>query len=43
LRIESLIDTYAVPYVEPSAKAAVAAAGKTEALLLAAEIAGVPV
>ena len=40
LRIEAMIDKYAVPYVEPSAKAALAAAGKTEARLLAAEIAG---
>lgn len=42
LRIEAMIDTYAVPYVEPTAKAAVAAAGKSESRLLAAEIAGTP-
>ncbi len=42
LRIEAMIDRYAVPYVEPSAKTAAAAAGRTEARLLAAEIAGVP-
>ena len=41
LRIEAMIDTYAMPYVEPSARAATAGAGKTEARLLAAEIAGV--
>jgi len=40
LRIEAMIDKYAVPYVEPTAKAAMAAAGKTEARLLAAEIGG---
>lgn len=42
LRIEAMIDTYSSPYVEPSARAAVAAAGTMEARLLAAEIAGVP-
>jgi beta-N-acetylhexosaminidase len=42
LRIEAMIDTYALPYVEPNAKAAVAAAGKTEARRLAAEISGLP-
>ena len=42
LRIEGLIDAFAVPYVEPTAKAANAAAGKSEARLLAAEIAGMP-
>ena len=42
LRIEAMIDTYAVPYVEPTTKAAVAAAGKSESRLLAAEIAGTP-
>ena len=42
LRIEGLIDAFAVPYVEPTAKAAYAAAGKSEARLLAAEIAGMP-
>ncbi len=41
LRIEGMIDKYTLPYVEPTAKAAVAAAGKTESRLLAAEIAGV--
>ncbi len=43
LRIEAMIDKYTLPYAEPTAKAAVAAAGKTESRLLAAEIAGVPV
>ena len=42
LRIEAMIDKYTLPYVEPTAKAAMAAAGKTESRLLAAEIAGVP-
>ena len=42
LRIETMIDKYTLPYVEPMAKAAVAAAGKTESLLLAAEILGSP-
>jgi beta-N-acetylhexosaminidase len=41
LRIEGMIDKYTLPYEEPTAKAAVAAAGKTEARLLAARIAGV--
>jgi beta-N-acetylhexosaminidase len=41
LRIEGMIDKYTLPYAEPSAKAAVAAAGRTESRLLAAEIAGV--
>lgn len=43
LRIEAMIDKYTLPYAEPTAKAAVAAAGKTEARLLAAQIAGVAV
>ena len=43
LRIEAMIDKYALPYIEPSAKTAMAAAGKTEFRLLAAEIGGVPV
>lgn len=42
LRIETVIDKYAVPYVEPTAKGALAAAGRTEARLLAAEISGLP-
>lgn len=41
LRIEAMIDKYALPYLEPTAKAAIAAAGKTEARLLAAQIGGV--
>lgn len=41
LRIEAMIDRYAVPYIEPDAKAARAAAGRTEDRLLAAEISGV--
>lgn len=41
LRIEGMIDRFTLPYAEPTAKAAVAAAGKTEARLLAARIAGV--
>ncbi len=40
LRIEAMIDRYTLPYVEPTAKAAVAAAGKTESRLLAAQIGG---
>lgn len=42
LRIEAMIDKYTQPYVEPDPKKAVAAAGKTEARLLAAEISGAP-
>ena len=42
LRIESLIDRYATPCVEPVAKLAVAAAGRTEARLLSEQIAGTP-
>ena len=42
LRIEAMIDKYTLPYVEPSPKVAVAAAGKTESRLLAAEIGGTP-
>lgn len=42
LRIEAMIDKYTLPYVEPVAKVAVAAAGTTEARLLAAQISGVP-
>jgi hypothetical protein len=40
LRIEAMIDTYASPYVEPTAKVALASGGKTEARLLSAEISG---
>lgn len=40
IRIEAMIDKFALPYVEPSAKGAVAAAGRTEARLLAEEIGG---
>jgi beta-N-acetylhexosaminidase len=39
-RIEAMIDKFAVPHVEPTAKGALAAAGRTEARLLAAEIGG---
>jgi beta-N-acetylhexosaminidase len=42
LRIEAMIDKYTLPYVEPAPKAAVAAAGRTDSRLLAAEIAGAP-
>lgn len=42
LRIEAMVDKYTLPYVEPSPKVAVAAAGKTESRLLAAEIGGTP-
>jgi beta-N-acetylhexosaminidase len=42
LRIESMIDRYAVPYVEPVTKLALAAAGRSEARLLSAQIAGTP-
>jgi len=40
LRIEAMIDKYTLPYIEPAAKAAVAAAGRMDARLLAAEISG---
>lgn len=40
LRIEAMIDKYTLPYVEPIPQAAMAAAGKTEARRLAAEISG---
>jgi beta-N-acetylhexosaminidase len=40
LRIEAMIERFAVPYVEPTAKRARAAAGTTESKLLAAEIGG---
>ena len=42
LRIEAMIDKFTLPYVEPTAKAAVAAAGRTEARLVAAKISGAP-
>ena len=35
-----MIDRYTLPYVEPSAKAAMAGAGTTDSRLLAAEIGG---
>jgi len=41
LRIEAMIDKYALPYVEPVARLAVAAAGTTESRLLASRISGV--
>ena len=43
LRIETMIDKYTLPYAEPLARVAVAAAGTTESKLLAARIGGVPV
>ena len=42
LRIEALIDRYTLPYVEPASKVAMAAAGRTDSRLLAAEIQGSP-
>ncbi len=42
LRIEAMIDKYTLPYSEPTPKAAIAAAGRTEFRLLAAEIGGLP-
>ena len=42
VRIETMIDSYALPYVEPSPRVATAAAGKAESRLLSAEISGLP-
>lgn len=41
LRIEAMIDKYTLPYEAPTPRVAVAAAGKTESRLLAAQINGV--
>jgi beta-N-acetylhexosaminidase len=41
LRIEAMIDKYTLPYAEPVPRVAIAAAGKTESRLLAAQIGGV--
>lgn len=40
-RVERLLDRYAVPHSDPDPKTAAAAAGRTEAKLVAAEISGV--
>lgn len=42
LRIEAMIDKYTLPYAEPVARVAMAAAGTTESRLLSSQISGVP-